>query len=89
MLDLIRSMTDSDRALTYITIGLIYWSINIFIRKLHTKNDPGDGWFLSPLWLLGWPICFASLIVLFLIDLKDRYKRRAIVYSQRLKRRFV
>jgi len=34
---------------------------NIGVRKLHTKNEEGDGWFLVPFWLFGWPICFILL----------------------------
>lgn len=50
--------------LYYFLVGMIYWSVNIFVRKLHTKNEPGDGWFLSLFWVFGWPICFLCLIVL-------------------------
>lgn len=59
--------------LIYILIGLIYWSVNIFIRKLHLRNEYGDGWFLSPFWLLGWPLCFLILIITYLEYLKTKY----------------
>lgn len=46
----------------YFVVGFIYYLINIFVRKLHTKNEPGDGWFLVPLWIFGWPFCLAALV---------------------------
>lgn len=52
----------------YFLIGLIYWGVNIFVRKLHTKNEPGEGWFLSPFWLLMWPFCLLALFVAALAD---------------------
>jgi hypothetical protein len=54
----------------YCLIGVLYWSINIFIRKLHTKNEPGEGWFLTPLWLFFWPICLISLFIAEISDYK-------------------
>lgn len=47
--------------LIYFLIGLTYYLFNIFVRKLHTKNEAGDGWFLVPFWLFFWPICFMVL----------------------------
>lgn len=55
-------------ALLYCLIGLAYWAVNIFVRKLHTKNEPGEGWFLAPLWMFMWPLCFMSLFVAALAD---------------------
>lgn len=52
----------------YFFIGLVYWAVNIFIRKLHKKNEPGEGWLLAPLWLLGWPLCFLSLFTAAILD---------------------
>lgn len=52
----------------YLLTGLIYWSTNIFIRKLHTKNEPGEGWFLTPLWLFLWPLCLTALFIAELSD---------------------
>jgi hypothetical protein len=37
--------------LAYFSVGVLYFLINIFVRKLHTKNDPDDGWFLSLMWI--------------------------------------
>ena len=45
----------------YYFIGLSYWAINIFVRKLHLKNDDGSAWFLVPMWLLLWPMCSTAL----------------------------
>lgn len=53
----------------YILIGLIYWLINMFIRKLPRKNEDGAGWFLSLFWLLLWPFCFVALICAAIADL--------------------
>lgn len=44
----------------YIAIGFIYYLVNIFIRKLHTKNEEGDGWILVPFWIFLW---FIPMIV--------------------------
>jgi hypothetical protein len=55
-------MNSRDLPLYYILVGLLYWAINIFVRKLHRKNEEGEGWFLSPFWLFGWPLCFLILI---------------------------
>ena len=49
--------------LYYILIGLLYWAYNLVVRKLHTKNDATDGWFLVPFWIVGWPLCFVMLLV--------------------------
>ena len=49
--------------LAYFLVGLAYWAVNIFVRKLHKKNEDGDGWFLVPLWVFGWPLCFLALAV--------------------------
>ena len=59
-----------------IAIGFTYWSINIFVRKLHRKNEPGDGWFLSTLWFMLWPICFIGLGTLGLIHVKNKILAR-------------
>lgn len=52
-----------DYVLYYILIGLAYWAVNVFIRKLPAKNDPDDGWIIVPLWLVLWPVCFIVLLV--------------------------
>lgn len=44
-------------------VGILYWAVNIFIRKLHLKNEPGDGWWLVPIWVLLPELCFLILIV--------------------------
>ncbi len=46
----------------YIVIGLCYYLINIFVRKLHTKNEPGDGWILVPFWICLWWLCLIFII---------------------------
>jgi hypothetical protein len=56
----------------YYFIGLSYWAINIFVRKLHTKNDEGEGWFLAPMWMFLWPMCFIALLIVWISNLKER-----------------
>lgn len=56
----------------YYFIGLSYWAINIFVRKLHTKNDTGEGWFLAPMWLFLWPMCFIALFFVWVSNLKQK-----------------
>ena len=61
--------------LGYLAIGFIYWFINVYVRKLPAKNEEQDGWFLSPLWLLGWPICLLVLLVKWFIQLLSTKNR--------------
>jgi len=56
--------------LTYFIIGFVYWAVNVFIRRLPEKNDAGDGWFLTPVWLFLWPICIAALAISLVSKLK-------------------
>lgn len=60
--------------LQYCIVGLIYWAYNIFVRKLHTKNEPGDGWGLVLFWVFGWPLCFVMLIAGFIQDKLEKKK---------------
>jgi hypothetical protein len=62
--------------LYYVLVGLLYWAYNLVVRKLHTKNDPGDGWWLATFWLLGWPLCFAMLIAGAISDKVAEIKNR-------------
>ena len=57
--------------LYYFLIGFIYWAYNLLIRKLHTKNEHGDGWFLVPFWVFGWPICFIVLLIQYITKKKN------------------
>lgn len=51
----------------YLTIGLIYWLVNAFIRKLETDGD-----YLLPLvWFLAWPLAFVTWIIIFGIWIKE------------------
>ena len=59
-----------------VAIGFIYWCVNIFIRKMHKTNDPDDGWFLSTLWLMMWPICLIGLGTLGFIHVKNKILAR-------------
>ena len=46
----------------YLTIGLLYWALNSFVRKLEINGD----WMLPLVWFLLWPIAFATWMVIFL-----------------------
>jgi hypothetical protein len=47
-----KNMTTENYIMIRSIIGILYWAINIFIRKLHTKNDSDEGWLLVPMWIL-------------------------------------
>ena len=49
--------------LVYLTIGLLYWALNSFVRKLETGGD----WLLPLVWFLAWPLAFLAWVVLFLV----------------------
>ncbi|NBW33720.1 MAG: hypothetical protein EBR30_01545 [Cytophagia bacterium] len=49
-------------AIIYLTIGLLYWALNSFVRKLEINGD----WMLPLVWFLLWPIAFATWMVIFL-----------------------
>lgn len=46
----------------YLTIGLLYWALNSFVRKLEVNGD----WMLPLVWFLLWPLAFATWMVIFL-----------------------
>lgn len=46
----------------YLLIGLIYWAINSFVRKLDTEGD----WLLPIVWFIAWPLAFAYWFIIFL-----------------------
>lgn len=56
-------MNNKDIILTYLLIGFLYWIYNILVRKLHRKNESGDGWFLSLLWIFGWPVFLVASVI--------------------------
>lgn len=45
----------------YLLIGLLYWAINVFVRKLDNEGD----YLLVLAWVLLWPIFFIAIIVNF------------------------
>lgn len=67
-------MSKSDYYLVYVLIGLTYWAVNVFVRKLPDKNDPDEGWVLAPAWMLLWPIYFIVLIVIYIQKLFGKGK---------------
>lgn len=40
----------------YLIIGLLYWALNSFVRKLETDGD----WLLPLVWFLAWPLALLS-----------------------------
>ena len=52
----------------YFTIGFIYWFINGAIRKLSAREDV----FISSLWLAGWPLCFLTVAISKLQEMRDK-----------------
>ena len=64
--------------LLWMIIGLSYWAINIFARKLHLKNDSGEGWMLVPLWVFGWPLCFVAIIYIAIHNFFINYREEII-----------
>ena len=52
----------------YFLVGTIYWFINGAIRKLSAREDV----FITTLWLLGWPLCFLTLAINKLQELKEK-----------------
>ena len=65
-----------DYYLLYALVGLSYWTINIFVRKLHIKNEDSDGWFLVPMWLFLWPMCFIGLFFAWVSNMKERVQEK-------------
>lgn len=60
----------------YFIVGLVYWAINIFVRKLHEKNEHGEGWFLVPFWVFLWPICMILLVAsAFSVEKKEEHPK--------------
>lgn len=45
----------------YLLIGLAYWALNSFVRKIETAGD----WLLPLVWFLAWPLAFISWGVIF------------------------
>lgn len=44
----------------YLIIGLLYWALNSFIRKLETDGD----WLLPLVWFLAWPLAAISWLLI-------------------------
>ena len=57
-------------------LGLSYWCVNIFVRKLHEKNEPEDGWLLVPVWIFLPELCLFSLFVMYLSEKRTKFIER-------------
>lgn len=58
--------------LGYFIIGLIYWALNSFVRKLETNGD----WMLPLVWFFAWPIAFLTWGVLFIMWIIEEVKTK-------------
>ena len=43
----------------YFTVGLLYWGLNSFVRKLEIDGD----WLLPLIWFVAWPLPVIALIL--------------------------
>ena len=53
----------------YLMIGLAYWAINVFIRKLPQKNESDEGWILAPVQVFLWPLFIFTIILAWTLKL--------------------
>lgn len=58
--------------LAYFIIGLMYWALNSFVRKLETAGD----WLLPLVWFIAWPIAFITWGVMFIMWIVDKVKNK-------------
>jgi len=58
--------------LAYFIIGLMYWALNSFIRKLETNGD----WMLPLVWLFAWPIAFLTWTAIFIMWIVEEVKAK-------------
>lgn len=58
--------------LAYFIIGLMYWALNSFVRKLETNDD----WMLPLVWLFAWPIAFLTWVVIFIMWIVEEVKNK-------------
>lgn len=51
----------------YLIIGLLYWALNAFVRKLETDGD-----YLLPLvWFLAWPLAAITWLIILGVWIKE------------------
>jgi hypothetical protein len=51
----------------YLLIGLIYWLINSFVRKLETDGD----YLLPIVWFLAWPLAAITWLIILGVWIKE------------------
>lgn len=56
----------------YFLIGLLYWALNAFVRKLDTDDD----WLLPLFWFFGWPLAAITWMVVLTQWLCEYSKRK-------------
>lgn len=56
----------------YLTIGMLYWALNSFVRKLDTNED----WLLPVVWFLGWPFALITWTIILTQYLIEYYKNK-------------
>lgn len=54
--------------LYYFLIGLTYWTINVWIRKMYVEGD----YTLPFVWVFFWPLCFIALAIIKIQELKNK-----------------
>ena len=60
--------------LLYLIIGLIYWAINSFIRRIEISGD----WMLPLVWFLAWPLAFMAWFVILIQEFVKWSKKNKI-----------
>lgn len=62
----------------YLIIGLLYWGLNSFVRKLEIDGD----WLLPLVWFLAWPLAAITwffILAAYTIDyLKHKFYKNQI-----------
>jgi len=56
----------------YLVVGLLYWGLNSFVRKLDIDGD----WMLPLIWFLVWPIGLISWTVVFFDYLVSKKRKQ-------------
>lgn len=56
----------------YLLIGLLYWALNSFVRKLEIDED----WTLPIIWFLAWPLAALSWLVILVIYTVEYLKHK-------------
>ena len=58
----------------YSILGMLYWFINAFIRKVDTMDD----WFLPLFWVFLWPFAAVAWFIILIQYLLERIKSKKL-----------